>query len=58
MVMTADEKRDRRKAKHEIQHIARKMVINGAGLHLTSGQIDSYAKVIANRTIKRYQEGK
>lgn len=56
--MTADEKRDRRKAKHEIQHIARKIVIQGAGLHLTSGQINSYAKVIANRTIKRYQEGK
>jgi hypothetical protein len=48
-VMTAEEKRDRRKARHELEKVFRRIVTRRIGLFATNRQIRDGVKVMTDR---------
>jgi hypothetical protein len=50
--MTAEDKRDRRKARHEMQELFRKETMRGGGLYMTPNQLRDRVKVLVDRCVK------
>ncbi len=47
--MTAEEKRDRREARRELQTAFRRIVVRRIGLFATNGQIEASVKIMVDR---------
>jgi hypothetical protein len=50
--MTKEEKKERRRARHELEQLLKPEVRRRGGLFLTRAQLKANAKILADRTIK------